>query len=113
MLGLRIGDSVQIDLGGFKKVIDELGGIELAAPEETQGKGRYLEGCRLKGAVVGAHHVGGEQMLMLARTGKRIPAYANFEGSEFSKRFVTAVIKQATSLRVLANPGKLQKILQS
>jgi LCP family protein required for cell wall assembly len=111
LLGIKINYYVLVDFQGFKKVVDLLGGIDVDVPapglndpyySETEKPGDYYP-CVFK---EGVHHMTSSDALCYARSRNYSPG-GDLDRILRQQRIVYAVMKKATDLHVLADPGNV------
>jgi len=111
LLGIKINYYVVVDFQGFKQVVDLLGGIDVDVPapglndpyySETEKPGDYFP-CIFK---PGVFHMNSSQALCYARSRNYSPG-GDLDRILRQQRIVYAVMKKATDLHVLADPGNV------
>ncbi|MFL6139008.1 MAG: LCP family protein [Frankiaceae bacterium] len=105
--GIRIDHYVEINVLGFAKMVDALGGVDvcLAKPANDPKSGLHLK--------AGHSHVGGVQGLAFVRA-----RYTLGDGSDLGRikrqqQFLGAMLRKALSLGILLDPGKLDNFLNA
>jgi LCP family protein required for cell wall assembly len=105
--GIRIDHYVEINVLGFAKMVDALGGVDvcLSKPANDPKSGLHLP--------AGHSHVGGVQGLAFVRA-----RYTLGDGSDLGRikrqqQFLGAMLRKAMSLGILLDPGKLDKFLNA
>ncbi|MFF8830079.1 LCP family protein [Streptomyces sp. NPDC015131] len=101
MSGIRMDHYIEVDFTGFKKLIDELGGVEITTTEPIKDKSSHLD------LAAGTHTLGGEQALGLVRTRKGVGDGSDLGRIQLQQAFMKAFIEQAKSVGVFSSPKKL------
>ncbi|MER5890156.1 LCP family protein [Streptomyces sp. NPDC001941] len=104
MSGIRMDHYIEVDFTGFKKLIDELGGVKVTTSKAIQDKKSHLD---LK---PGTHTLTGEQSLGLVRTRKSVGDGSDLGRIQLQQAFMKAFINQVKSVGVFSNPKKLLDI---
>ena len=105
--GIRIDHYVEINVLGFAKMVDALGGVDVCLPKPANDK---KSGLHLP---AGHSHVGGVQGLAFVRA-----RYTLGDGSDLGRikrqqQFLGAMLRKALSLGILLDPGKLDTFLNA
>ncbi|WP_406145926.1 LCP family protein [Streptomyces sp. NBC_01012] len=101
MSGIRMDHYVEVDFTGFKKLIDELGGVELTTSQAIDDPDSHLT---LK---PGTHTLTGEQSLGLVRTRHSVGDGSDLGRIQLQQAFVKALMDQTKSVGVFSNPKTL------
>ncbi|WP_256105646.1 LCP family protein [Streptomyces sp. ODS05-4] len=101
MSGIRMDHFMQVDFTGFKKLIDDLGGVEVTTTKPIEDESSHLD------LAAGTHTLNGEQSLGLVRTRKGVGDGSDLGRIQLQQAFMKAFIEQATSVGVFGNPKKL------
>ncbi|WBB63026.1 LCP family protein [Streptomyces sp. WMMC500] len=101
MTGVRMDHFVEVDFSGFKRLIDQLGGVEITTRQDIDDPDSHLD---LK---AGRHTLDGEQALGLVRTRKGVGDGSDLGRIELQQVFVRALVQQASQVDLLTSPGKL------
>ncbi|MFF4246528.1 LCP family protein [Streptomyces sp. NPDC001822] len=101
MSGIRMDHYVEVDFTGFKKIIDELGGVELTTSQAIDDPDSHLA---LK---PGTHTLSGEQSLGLVRTRHGVGDGSDLGRIQLQQAFVKALMDQAKSVGVFSHPKTL------
>ncbi|MCL9757695.1 LCP family protein [Frankia sp. AiPa1] len=110
---IRIDHYVSIDLAGFKSMTDALGGVSVcvrALPDGSRAN-LYDPWSQWRGHV-GDNRLSGEQALAFVRQRHGLPNN-DFDRIRRQQQFISAVFAQATSSGVLANPVRLESLLNA
>ncbi|MEE1757188.1 LCP family protein [Streptomyces sp. SP18CS02] len=101
MSGIRMDHYIQVDFAGFRKLIDDLGGVGITTTRAIDDKSSHL---RLP---AGTHTLDGEQSLALVRTRKAVGDGSDLGRIQLQQAFMKAFIDQVKSVGVLSSPKKL------
>jgi LCP family protein required for cell wall assembly len=108
--GLKINHTVTIDLAGFKKMTDAVGGVTVCVTRMPDGSTRNLndQWSQWHGQL-GQNHLNGDQALAFVRTRHAL-------GDERlrvlrQQQFLSKLLAAATSAGVLTNPAKITQLL--
>ncbi|MGW4019961.1 LCP family protein [Streptomyces sp. NPDC005009] len=99
--GLRMDHYLEIDFTGFRKLVDELGGVEVTTGEDIEDPDSHLD---LK---AGTHRLDGEQALGLVRTRHGVGDGSDLGRIRLQQAFLKALVRQAGEIGVLTGPKKL------
>jgi LCP family protein required for cell wall assembly len=101
MTGIRMDHYVEVDFTGFKKLIDELGGVQVTTTRPIKDPSSHLD------LPAGTHTLDGEQALGLVRTRKGVGEGSDLGRIQLQQAFVKALIDQVGRVGVLTSPQKL------
>ncbi|CAL9535888.1 MULTISPECIES: LCP family protein [unclassified Streptomyces] len=101
MTGIRMDHYVEVDFTGFKKLIDELGGVQVTTTRPIKDPSSHLD------LPQGTHTLDGEQALGLVRTRKGVGEGSDLGRIQLQQAFVKALIDQVGRVGVLTSPQKL------
>lgn len=101
MSGIRMDHYLEVDFTGFKKLIDELGGVKITTTEAIHDTKSHLN------LEPGTHTLDGEQSLGLVRTRKSVGDGSDLGRIQLQQAFIKALMEQARSVGVYANPKTL------
>ncbi|MEE1741438.1 LCP family protein [Streptomyces sp. BE147] len=104
MSGIRMDHYVEVDFTGFKKLIDELGGVEITTNQAINDPKSHLN------LEPGTHTLNGEQSLGLVRTRKSVGDGSDLGRIQLQQAFMKALMEQAKSVGVFTSPKKLYDI---
>ncbi|MFJ8585224.1 LCP family protein [Streptomyces sp. NPDC093595] len=107
MSGIRMDHYIEVDFTGFKKLIDELGGVEVTTTEAIKDDSSHLD------LAAGTHTLGGEQALGLVRTRKGVGDGSDLGRIQLQQAFMKAFIDQVKSVGVFSSPQKLWGLADS
>ncbi|MFE9739531.1 LCP family protein [Streptomyces sp. NPDC006477] len=101
MSGIRMDHYIEVDFTGFKKLIDELGGVEITTTAPIKDDKSHLD------LAPGTHTLDGEQSLGLVRTRKSVGDGSDLGRIQLQQAFMKAFIAQVRGVGVLTDPKKL------
>ncbi|MFJ2785535.1 LCP family protein [Streptomyces sp. NPDC093249] len=101
MSGIRMDHYIEVDFTGFRKLIDELGGVEITTTRPIKDAKSHLD------LAPGTHTLDGEQSLGLVRTRKSVGDGSDLGRIQLQQAFMKAFIEQVRSVGVLTSPKKL------
>ncbi|MFJ9620487.1 LCP family protein [Streptomyces sp. NPDC101181] len=101
MSGIRMDHYVEVDFTGFKKLIDELGGVEITTRTAIDDSKSHLH------LDPGTHTLDGEESLGLVRTRKSVGDGSDLGRIQLQQAFIKALMTQAKSVGVFSSPQKL------
>ncbi|MFI6686842.1 LCP family protein [Streptomyces sp. NPDC050485] len=102
MSGIRMDHYVEVDFTGFKKLIDELGGVPVTTAKPIKDDKSHLD------LPAGTHTLNGEQALGLVRTRHGVVGDGSDLGRiQLQQAFIKALIQQVKSVGVFTSPTKL------
>ena len=107
LTGIRINHYVQVDFTGFKSMVDAVGGVPIC----TTTRLRDAEsGLRLD---PGTTNLRGEQALAYVRARYGIGDGSDLGRIQRQQRFLGAMVRKATSAKLLVNPVALTRFLNA
>ncbi|OKK11755.1 LCP family protein [Streptomyces sp. CB02400] len=98
---LRMDHYLEIDFTGFRKIVDELGGVEVTTGEDIHDPDSHLD------LEAGTHRLDGEQALALVRTRHGVGDGSDLGRIQLQQAFVKALVRQVGEIGVLTGPKKL------
>jgi LCP family protein required for cell wall assembly len=104
--GIRIDHYVEIDLGGFVRMVNAIGGVDVCVADPISDKDSNLQ------LPAGKSHLDGVQSLAFVRA-RHIYADQDLGRIKAQQRFVGSMIKRATSKGILLDPLKLNRFLSA
>ncbi|MFD3482386.1 LCP family protein [Streptomyces sp. NPDC058665] len=104
MSGIRMDHYIEVDFTGFKRLIDELGGVRITTTEAIDDS---KSGLKLG---PGTHTLDGEQSLGLVRTRKSVGDGSDLGRIQLQQAFIKALITQVKEIGLLSSPKKLYDI---
>ncbi|MBT2404561.1 MULTISPECIES: LCP family protein [unclassified Streptomyces] len=105
--GIRIDHHVVVDFGGFKKMVDAIGGVEVCLKQPMDDPE-----ARLK-LPAGRQTLQGEQALGFVRARYSLGNGSDTERMERQQQFLGSLVKKVQSNGVLLNPGRLYPLLDA
>ncbi|CAL9523679.1 Polyisoprenyl-teichoic acid--peptidoglycan teichoic acid transferase TagU [Streptomyces sp. enrichment culture] len=107
MTGIRMDHYVELDFTGFKKVVDELGGVEITVTEPIEDDDSRLS------LEPGRHTLDGEQALGLVRTRKGVGNGSDLGRIKLQHAFVGAFADRVREVGVFSDPKKTYDLLDT
>ncbi|MFD3541906.1 LCP family protein [Streptomyces sp. NPDC058662] len=107
LTGIRIDHHMVIDFGGFKKMVDAIGGVEVCLRRPMDDAEAKL---RLP---AGRQTLRGEQALGFVRARYSLGNGSDTERMERQQAFLGSLVKKVQSNGVLLNPGRLYPLLDA
>ncbi|MFI7358666.1 LCP family protein [Streptomyces avidinii] len=107
LTGIRIDHHMVIDFGGFKKMVDAIGGVEVCLKEpvnDTEAKLRLAAGRQA---------LQGEQALGFVRARHSLGNGSDTERMDRQQQFLGSLVKKVQSNGVLLNPARLYPLLDA
>ncbi|CAL9421313.1 LCP family protein [Streptomyces sp. enrichment culture] len=98
---LRMDHYLEVDFSGFRKLIDELGGVEITTSRPIDDPDSHLK------LDPGTHRLDGEQALGLVRTRHGVGDGSDLGRIQLQQAFIKALVRQVRDVGVLTNPKKL------
>ncbi|MCX4526162.1 MULTISPECIES: LCP family protein [unclassified Streptomyces] len=105
--GIRIDHHMVVDFGGFKKMVDAIGGVEICLKQPVDDAEAKL---RLP---AGRQTLQGEQALGFVRARYSLGDGSDTERMERQQQFLGSLVKKVQSNGVLLNPGRLYPLLDA
>ncbi|MFD3721452.1 LCP family protein [Streptomyces sp. NPDC058674] len=107
MSGIRMDHYLEVDFTGFKKIIDDLGGVEVTTSKPIKDDASHLD------LAAGTNQLNGEQALGLVRTRKSVGDGSDLGRIQLQQAFIKALIKQVKGIGLFDNPKKLLALADS
>ncbi|MFC9243473.1 LCP family protein [Streptomyces sp. NPDC057136] len=101
MSGIRMDHYIEVDFTGFKKLIDELGGVDVTTEQAISDSKSHLN------LQPGTHRLDGEESLGLVRTRKSVGDGSDLGRIQLQQAFVKALMERTKSVGVFSSPKKL------
>ncbi|MFJ5775730.1 LCP family protein [Streptomyces sp. NPDC093094] len=101
---LRMDHYLEVDFRGFRKLVDELGGVEVTTTQDIDDPESHLD---LK---AGTHRLTGEQALGLVRTRHGVGDGSDLGRIQLQQAFLKALVARAKEVDVLTDPRKLYSL---
>ncbi|MEW2544956.1 LCP family protein [Streptomyces sp. NPDC047002] len=98
---IRMDHFVEVDFTGFKKLIDQLGGVRVTTTRAIHDKDSHLT------LGPGRHTLDGEQSLGLVRTRHAIGDGSDLGRIQLQQAFIKALIHQVRGIGLFSDPKKL------
>ncbi|MFJ2111274.1 LCP family protein [Streptomyces sp. NPDC087850] len=101
MSGIRMDHYIEVDFTGFKRLVDELGGVKITTTQAIDDTKSHLK------LAPGTHTLDGEQSLGLVRTRHGVGDGSDLGRIQLQQSFVKALIEQVKSIGLFSSPKKL------
>ncbi|MDI3417175.1 LCP family protein [Streptomyces luteolus] len=101
MSGIRMDHYLEVDFTGFKKLINELGGVDVTTKKDISDPDSHLN------LAAGTHTLDGEQALGLVRTRHAVGDGGDLGRIQLQQAFIKALLDQVKDVGVFTNPKKL------
>ncbi|MFE9095242.1 LCP family protein [Streptomyces sp. NPDC007264] len=99
--GIRMDHYLEVDFAGFRKLIDDLGGVRVTTTKDIDDKSSHLD---LK---AGTHTLDGRQALGLVRTRHGVGDGSDLGRIQLQQAFVKALVDRVRHIGVLTDPTRL------
>ena len=106
LTGIYVDHYLEVRFGGFLKMVDALGGVDVCLPYAVQDKDAALD------LPAGKSRVRGTQALAFVRARKFDPR-GDFGRIQRQQQFLGAMLRRATSAGILARPDRLYRFLDT
>jgi LCP family protein required for cell wall assembly len=107
LTGLDIDKFMMVDFGGFKRVVDAIGGVEICLNKDVNDKQSGLSLSK------GTHIVTGEEALAFVRTRKTLGDGSDTSRIRRQQAFMSSLFKTVLSSGTLLNPTKVLGVLDA
>ncbi|WP_327262774.1 LCP family protein [Streptomyces sp. NBC_01232] len=107
LTGIRIDHHMVIDFGGFKKMVDAIGGVEVCLKEPVNDSEAKLR------LAAGRQTLRGEQALGYVRARHSLGNGSDTERMDRQQQFLGSLVKKVQSNGVLLNPARLYPLLDA
>ncbi|CAM5624676.1 transcriptional regulator [Streptomyces avidinii] len=107
LTGIRIDHHMVIDFGGFKKMVDAIGGVEVCLKEPVNDAEAKLR------LAAGRQTLQGEQALGFVRARHSLGNGSDTERMGRQQQFLGSLVKKVQSNGVLLNPARLYPLLDA
>ena len=104
LTGIRMDHYLEVDFSGFRKLIDQLGGVEITTSRPLRDRDAHLN------LPPGRHTLDGEQALGLVRTRKAIGDGSDLGRIQLQQLFVKALVRHVREMELFDNPGRLYRL---
>ncbi|MEU6275805.1 LCP family protein [Streptomyces populi] len=101
MTGIRMDHYIEIDFSGFRKLIDDLGGVTVTTTKTISDDESHL---RLP---AGSHKLDGKQALGLVRTRHGVGDGSDLGRIQLQQAFTKALVDQVKHIGLLSSPKRL------
>ncbi|GGT35804.1 LCP family protein [Streptomyces chromofuscus] len=101
LTGIRMDHYLEVDFSGFRKLVDELGGVEVTTTEDISDPDSHLD------LPAGTHRLTGEQALGLVRTRHGVGDGSDLGRIQLQQAFVKALVEQVKDIGLFTSPKKL------
>jgi len=111
--GLQIDYYAKVDFGGFTKIVDSLGGVDVVVDKDLYdpyyplGETTHYQTFSIK---AGPQHLDGATALKFARSRETT---SDFDRARRQQKIITAIKEKALSLNILTDPSKIQALYDS
>lgn len=107
LTNIKVDHFVVVDFGGFKNIVNALGGVQICLPKDVADKQSKLYMKK------GYHIINGEQALAYVRNRHGLGDGSDLERIKRQQQFLGSVAKKALSSGTLSDPRKLLPLLQA
>ncbi len=107
LTGLKIHHYVQVNIAGFRDLVDAIGGVEVCITEPIDFDPQT--GLEITEEELGMVRFDGDRALRFVRA--RHYATGDFERIQNQQKFVAAAIKKVTSAETLRHPGRVLELM--
>lgn len=107
LTGLDVDKFMMVDFGGFKRVVDAIGGVEICLNKDVNDKQSGLTLSK------GTHVVTGEEALAFVRTRKTLGDGSDTSRIRRQQAFMSSLFKTVLSSGTLLNPTKVLGVLDA
>ncbi|HEX2241211.1 MAG TPA: LCP family protein [Actinomycetota bacterium] len=107
LTGLDINRYVQVNIAGFRDLVDEIGGVDVCVEEPIPFDPQT--GLEITPDEVGMVHFDGDRALRFVRS-RRFPS-GDFQRIQNQQKFLAAAIEKVTSVSTLLNPVRLSNLV--
>ncbi len=105
MTDIRIDHHVVIDFGGFKEMVDALGGVKVCVPQDVNDPDSHLVLTK------GIHNVKGKQALAFVRTRHGLGNGGDLDRIDRQQAFLGSMVAKVKSKGLLLRPDRLLSFL--
>ncbi|MDP9222742.1 MAG: LCP family protein [Actinomycetota bacterium] len=108
LTGLKINHYVQVNLDGFRELVNAIGGVDVCVPQKIP----FDTHTGLQVTKPGMIHFGGDEALRFVRA-REVFANGDFTRIQNQQRFLQAAIAKGTQKSTLFNPAKVTGIYKA
>ncbi|MFD3873481.1 LCP family protein [Streptomyces sp. NPDC058623] len=107
LTGIRIDHHMVVDFGGFKRMVDAVGGVEVCLKEPVDDTEARLR------LTAGRHVLRGEQALGFVRARQSLGNGSDTQRMQRQQQFLGSLVKKVQGNGVLLNPTRLYPVLDA
>lgn len=108
LTGLSINHYVQLNIAGFRDLVDGIGGVDVCVPEPIP----FDEQTGIRVRDPGMVHFNGNRALRFVRS-RKIFAEGDLARIQNQQKFLAAAVDKVTSVQTLINPGRIRALLET
>jgi LCP family protein required for cell wall assembly len=108
LTGLTINHYVQVNLDGFRELVNAIGGVDICVPEKIP----FDTHTGLEVTKAGMIHFGGDEALRFVRA-REVFANGDFTRIQNQQRFLQAAVAKGTQKSTLLNPARVAGIYRA
>ncbi|WP_112470286.1 LCP family protein [Streptomyces triticisoli] len=101
MTGIRMDHYLEVDFSGFRRLVDELGGVPITTTKNIDDPKSHLD------LEAGTHTLDGRQALGLVRTRHGVGDGSDLGRIQLQQAFLKALVDQVEQVGLFTNPKKL------
>ncbi|MFE1289151.1 LCP family protein [Streptomyces sp. NPDC058751] len=101
MTGIRMDHYIEIDFSGFRKLVDDLGGVTVTTTRAISDRESHLN------LPAGSHELDGKQALGLVRTRHGVGDGSDLGRIQLQQAFMKAMVDKVKDIGLLSNPKRL------
>jgi LCP family protein required for cell wall assembly len=107
LTGLEVNRYAQVNIAGFKELVDAIGGVRVCIPEPIPFDPNT--GIEVPPEEVGMVHFDGDRALRFVRSRRFVTG--DFQRIQNQQKFLAAAINKLVSLETIFNPGRIKRLL--
>jgi LCP family protein required for cell wall assembly len=107
LTGLEVNRYAQVNIAGFKELVDAIGGVRVCIPEPIPFDPNT--GIEIPPEEVGMVHFDGDRALRFVRSRRFVTG--DFQRIQNQQKFLAAAINKLVSLETIFNPGRIKRLL--
>jgi LCP family protein required for cell wall assembly len=108
LTGIDINHYIQVDIRGFRDLVDAIGGVDVCIPEPIPFDDQT--GLEITPEQVGMVHFGGDDALRFVRS-RKVFATGDFARIQNQQKFLAAAIDKVLSLGTLFDPVRIRRLI--